>query len=146
MIADKQEARYFSFEARQKQNARSRELKEQLLVRCEISARHLQRENVPFRRESIGKIGMSKRDGAGEMNWLAPPPNEPRKREPYEANDVVWFPLRCRLNGGTSDFHLVAMNVTSAQETDFTHDGPNLENCFSDGAQRLAFQSVKAAR
>ena len=63
--------RYFDFEERQRQKARSRQRDEERLARGEISAAELQRENMPFRKLRRDKVALYRCKKTGEFRMVS---------------------------------------------------------------------------
>jgi len=70
-MSDDDEPKYFSFEARQRQKARSRARDEERLARGEISAMELQRQNMPFRKLRRDRVVLFRSKRTGEFVWIS---------------------------------------------------------------------------
>ncbi|WP_417247525.1 hypothetical protein [Celeribacter sp.] len=83
-MSDDDTPKYFSFEERQRQKARSRARDEERLARGEISATELQRESLQFRNLRRDRIALTRDKKTGEIVWLALEPKPVSKEEGEE--------------------------------------------------------------
>ncbi|WP_417275644.1 hypothetical protein [Celeribacter halophilus] len=80
-MSDDDTPKYFSFEERQRQKARSRARDEERLARGEISATELQRESLQFRNLRRDRIALTRDKKTGKIVWLALEPKPVSKEE-----------------------------------------------------------------
>jgi len=70
-MSDDDAPKYFNFEERQRQKARSRARDEERLALGEISATELQRENMPFRKLRRDKVAFYRDKKTGKFRYMS---------------------------------------------------------------------------